>query len=153
MLEVIEANISMISSIVGLRMKNAEFHRDNFVNVDLSPSCEEFFRTNSKERITKDDGMILCAIVEDQPVGFLVTNFLGDHPVFDMPKTLLIEDMYIDEAHRGKGIGKALVKEIVNRFPDTAIKLFVYPSNEKAYCFWKSVGAEVEHVKMALTNS
>ena len=60
-----------------------------------------------KERITNDESIILIAYLEDQAVGFTQL-----YPIFSSVSTqrmLLLNDLYVANNYRGRGIGKALI--------------------------------------------
>ena len=59
------------------------------------------------ERITKSDSAIFLAYIDIQ-----VVEFTQIYPMFSsvsMQKLYVLNDLYVDPAHRGKGIGKTLL--------------------------------------------
>ncbi|MDA9182715.1 GNAT family N-acetyltransferase [Saprospiraceae bacterium] len=59
------------------------------------------------ERITKSDSAIFLAYIDIQ-----VVEFTQIYPIFSsvsMQKLYVLNDLYVDPAHRGKGIGKNLL--------------------------------------------
>lgn len=88
---------------------------------DLAPlfnSYRVFYRQKSninaakhflKKRLTKHDSVIYIAYIENIPVGFTQLYFLLSS--VSMKPMLLLNDLYIDEIHRGKGIGNSLMNK------------------------------------------
>ena len=60
------------------------------------------------ERITKSDSVIFLADIDVQVVGFpqIYPMFLS----VSMQKLYVLKDIYVDPTHKGKGIGKILLK-------------------------------------------
>jgi ribosomal protein S18 acetylase RimI-like enzyme len=58
-------------------------------------------------------GQVSVATLDDVPVGLIVTVFASDH--------LLIENVAVDRAHHGKGIGGALLKHAERAAGNTGI--------------------------------
>ena len=80
--------------------------------------------------------LILVALVGDAVVGFLRLQHGGDGNAHTLA-------MLVDKAHRGRGIGKALVTEVVTRLerqPRSAIVLSVYAHNEAAIALYSKSG-------------
>jgi GNAT superfamily N-acetyltransferase len=60
-----------------------------------------------KERLERDESVIYLAEIEGTPVGFAQC-----YPIFTSTrcgKMWLLNDLYVDEAHRGKGLSKQLI--------------------------------------------
>jgi len=73
----------------------------------------------------------------DNPVGFIRINHRG-------PNVVWIEDVFVDEAHRGKGIASAAiaaVEDIVRNMPGcTAVCMDVSPRNTHAMRLYHKLG-------------
>jgi ribosomal protein S18 acetylase RimI-like enzyme len=71
-----------------------------------------------------------------------VVGYIGIHPHAEYGHVL---GMLIDQQHRGRGIGKALLERAIawareHRLPD--ISLLVFPHNERALALYRSAGFE-----------
>ena len=85
----------------------------------------------------------IIAEIDDRPVGFAVTflNFstwLGKSGLF-------LEDLFVDPAYRGKGVGKALLKHLAQHAVEQGYERFewnVLTWNEPALKFYQSIGAK-----------
>jgi GNAT superfamily N-acetyltransferase len=86
-----------------------------------------------------------CDIAEwgGVPCGFAlwfynISTFHGRHGIY-------LEDLYVDPAFRGRGIGKALLKHLAQRCVReglTRLQWWVLDWNAPSIAFYKSIGAE-----------
>ncbi|WP_323015017.1 GNAT family N-acetyltransferase [Devosia sp.] len=89
------------------------------------------------------DPKVFCEIAEwaGQPVGFALwfytySTFQGRHGIW-------LEDLYVDPAQRGKGIGKALLRHLAKRCAREGLGRFewwVLDWNEPSIDFYKAQG-------------
>lgn len=105
----------------------------------------------SEADITRDlfgvDPKVFCEIAEwdGKPVGFALwfytySTFQGRHGIW-------LEDLYVDPALRGKGIGKALLVELARRCVSEGLGRFewwVLDWNEPSIEFYKSQGGVMQ---------
>lgn len=54
---------------------------------------------------------------------------------------IFLDDIYIEEAYRGRGLGRSIIRGIMR---EGIVYLWVYKSNEKAVSLYKKLGFEVE---------
>jgi GNAT superfamily N-acetyltransferase len=92
-----------------------------------------------------DDGMLLGAWRGDQLVGYacLYWHFTSLVPA----ETVLMNDLYVAEAERGKGIGRTLIEASVNVARERRahqLQWVTAPDNETARRLYDSTGAESE---------
>ncbi|MBX9911786.1 MAG: GNAT family N-acetyltransferase [Beijerinckiaceae bacterium] len=90
---------------------------------------------------------VFCDIAEWQgaPVGFAVwfytySTFSGRHGIW-------LEDLFVREAQRGRGIGKALMVGLARRCVDeglTRLAWWVLNWNEPSRVFYRSLGAKAQ---------
>ena len=69
------------------------------------------------QRITNNESRIIIAIDKEDMVGFVQL-----YPIFSstrMKKLWLLNDLFVDENHRGKGISKQLIKQCKDLCNDT----------------------------------
>lgn len=86
--------------------------------------------------------LALIAEFDDKAVGYLLYHFGYDTDY--SRRVVYVVDLYVDEAYRGHGIGKALMKEAsdaAQREGATALSWGVYERNELALRFYESLGA------------
>lgn len=80
---------------------------------------------------------------EGEPAGFAIwfynfSTFRGRHGIY-------LEDLYVRPAHRGRGIGKALLANLARRCVAQGLprlEWWVLDWNEPALAFYRSLGAE-----------
>ena len=87
---------------------------------------------------------VLIAEDERQPVGFAL--FFRSYSTFLGKPGLYLEDLFVVESHRGKGIGKALlgaVAQVAISEGAGRLEWSVLDWNEPAIGFYKNLGAEL----------
>lgn len=85
----------------------------------------------------------LLAFYEGRPAGFALYFF--NYSTFKASKGLYLEDLYVNEEERGKGIGKRLLVELARIARNERCARFewsVLDWNEPAINFYKSIGAK-----------
>lgn len=81
---------------------------------------------------------------EGQLIGFAL--FFKNYSTFLTKPGLYLEDLFVQEAYRGKGIGKALLKAVAQIAQDRGygrLEWSVLDWNETAIAFYRRMGAEV----------
>ena len=91
-----------------------------------------------------DNPRLFCEIAEwnGEPVGFAVWFF--DFSTFSGRSGVYLEDLFVRPAHRGKGIGKALLAYLARLCVDngwTRLQWAVLDWNAPSIAFYKSLGA------------
>ena len=82
---------------------------------------------------------------------FCQVNEVKDHALLQDVKTLYIDDICVDEAARGKHVGKALyeyVRDYARSIGCYNITLNVWEGNESALYFYRSMGMQVQKTGM-----
>jgi GNAT superfamily N-acetyltransferase len=98
------------------------------------------------EALMADPPRIFCSIAEigDRPVGFVLwyytfSTFRGRHGIW-------IEDLYVQERFRGRGIGRALLSSLARRCVDEKLgrlEWAVLSWNSPAIRFYEAAGARM----------
>jgi GNAT superfamily N-acetyltransferase len=86
---------------------------------------------------------VIIASTDDEPVGFAL--FFHNYSTFLARPGLYIEDLYVREAHRGKGIGRAMFAHLARLARDRRcgrLEWWVLDWNERAIRFYESLGAQ-----------
>ena len=94
-----------------------------------------------KEKITEDTGVCFVVEVEGKVVGYLAGGIRGEDWL--KPKRSEIDNMFVAKGFRGRGIGKALVKEFMKWSKEQRVKRVVvnaFWGNEDSIKFYKKVG-------------
>ena len=107
-------------------------------------ALEAILSDGSKPIFVFDEGKILghafCQITE-----------IKNHRLLQDIKTLYIDDICVDEATRGKHIGKALyefVRDYAKSIGCYNITLNVWEGNDSAYSFYKNMGMKIQKTGM-----
>ena len=104
--------------------------------------------TNSVEKLTADQELVMgfVAVSEEGKVVAYVTYFVTFHTWSG--KSLYMDDLYVQQAFRGKGIGKALLDKVIEFAKDnncSSLRWLVSHWNQEAKQFYKSIGAEISN--------
>ena len=141
--EVREATVDDCSEILRLIKLLASYEKE-------SPD-----RVNITEEILRRDGFgdrkyFSCFVLEYNLEGNKsVVGFALYFPVYSTwdGKSIKLEDLFVDEAHRGNGGGKKLLKAIVQKALNEGcekVSWLVLDWNEPAIQFYKSFGSQLE---------
>lgn len=119
---------------------------------DWARHCVELFREHFQEMIRNEDDILLVAVdTEDRPVGYLVGLCRDAAEIFSIRRRGRINDLYVQEEHRGKGLGRRLMQagmaELKQRGAEE-VDLQVAGNNEKALAFYESLGLRNVAVRM-----
>ena len=85
-----------------------------------------------------------CLLAEDSGTAMGFALFFHNYSTFLAKPGLYLEDLFVSPDHRGKGIGKALLKELAKIAIDRdcgRLEWWVLDWNESAISFYKSLGA------------
>lgn len=98
-----------------------------------------------KETLFTDNAKAFAVIAEEgnNPVGFALCFY--NYSTFQGKYGIYLEDLYVPEQHRGKGIGKGFFKYLAQRALDEdcgRIQWWVLNWNEPSIEFYKSLGAQ-----------
>ena len=107
------------------------------------------------EDIIKDDNRPVFVCVDDNDLvlghAFCMHQQIQDHKLLTDIKTLYIDDICVDEAARGKGVGRMLyeyVKEYAKEKGFYNITLNVWECNPTAIKFYESMGLKPQRIGM-----
>lgn len=104
MIQIIEAKLNNLEQVLSLFHKYREFYQ-----VDYKPlEAENFLR----ERITKEQSKIFLVLDDDRPVGF--TQLYPSFSSLSLKPVWILNDLYVEEQYRKKGIGKMLLDAAKN---------------------------------------
>ncbi len=91
-------------------------------------------------------GFTLIAELDDTPVGFLLALIEEEEGAYVVPEHRrhgIISDMFVDEAARGKGVAKAMLRETDHRFRTVGIdriQVTALTANEAADASYRAAG-------------
>lgn len=121
----------------------------------------DIFRSNAQKygasqviaMLNQSSAPIFVAVEEKQVVGygFCQLQRHENDPVLSDVTSLYIDDLCVDENHRGQGIGKAIYGEIVKYAKMRKcynITLNVWACNESAMKFYEALGLQPQKIHM-----
>ena len=74
-----------------------------------------------------------------------------DWPGMVRRKVMLVDEICVEEAYRGQGIGKALMADVhalAKAFGCSDLQLGVYPQNDEAVAFYQKCGFAIRSIEM-----
>lgn len=131
-----------LAEILRLNFKLFEFERQFGDTYNLEWTYSEKGRKYFEDRLKQKDAVCLVAEEDGQVIGYLVAftdtfSFRSRNPICE------IENMFIEESYRNKGMGRALVTELKQILKKRGVKRIRVESgsdNEGAIAFYKAMG-------------
>ena len=125
----------------------------NGIRPDLFKSNTPKYDVQELETIISDDSKPIFVYDDGGVVGHAFCQLIEvrNHRLLQDIKTLYIDDICVDEAVRGKHIGKALfeyVRDYAKSIGCNNITLNVWEGNDSASAFYKSMGMKVQKTGM-----
>lgn len=106
----------------------------------------ERFQEAVKER------QLYVAKVGGVTVGYVLLKLRSyDWPGMVRRKVLLVDEICVEEAYRGHGIGKAMMEDVhalAKAFGCSDLQLGVYPQNDGAVAFYQNCGFTIRSIEM-----
>ena len=127
-------------NLILFKKEHKEF--DNTLNCKwtFGKDGEDYF----KKRITKNDGCVLIAFVNDKIVGYLAGGFNKKSSVRVLPKKFArLENMFVLDKFRGQGIGTKLFQAFVDWCQSKGVgrlRVVASAQNTKGINFYKKNG-------------
>jgi ribosomal protein S18 acetylase RimI-like enzyme len=139
-----EATISDLEAILHLNKKLFDYETSFNTEYNLDWTFSDVGRNYFKKMIEDENEIALVAELEDKIVGYLVVSiyhhsFRKENPIAEL------DNMYIEEKFRGKGIGTQLVAEAKRKAKEKGartLKVEAAAQNEKALSFYRACGFE-----------
>lgn len=130
-------NVSTLSTLL----------HDNEVSWHPTYRREWSFEANGKaffaKRILGDDGVLLLACDGEKVVGYICGGWLRRYPFRNERLFAELENMYVIEGYRSKGIGKKLITEFEKWCKEKNVEKICVEcvfENEKALKFYREFG-------------
>ncbi len=102
---------------------------------------EEYF----KSRIESEDALVIIAELEGKAVGYLVGSIVPSEDYRNISQMAEAENMFVDEAFRGKKIGGTLIENFEDWCQKKGVQKIRYvvsAENNKALAFYKAHGCK-----------
>jgi GNAT superfamily N-acetyltransferase len=107
----------------------------------LGSNWRELTKRYFTEFSSRDDKLVLVAVKGTDIVGFLTAMIRTTLPIFEQRNYGLLNDMFVKQEHRGKGVGKRLQGATTEWFEQKHIRrleLRVEASNSEAIAFYEA---------------
>ena len=141
-----------IPQMLDLLLQVGEVHHQ--IRPDLFRAGAQKYDEAALKRLLKNpDRPILAAEEDGKMVGyaFCILQITKDDPVLCDRKVLYIDDLCVDENHRGRGIAGALYHralELARELSCDAVTLNVWWGNDNALRFYENCGLQKQKIGM-----
>ena len=143
-IEIRKATIKDLENILDLNLKLFKKEHEEFdETLDCKWTKSEEGRKYFSRRIKKGDGCALVASVNGNVVGYLVGGFVKPESYRNVSKMIELEDMYVLNEFRSKGIGTKLYKQFLawaKKKGAKRLRVTASTKNKRAIEFYKKNG-------------
>lgn len=130
-------------AIVELWKELMDFHKERDQYFIRSADGHERFTEFVSGRIASETSCVLVAEQQDEIAGYCLATISKYPPIYEYHEYGAIFDLAITEKYRRRGIGQALVEEVLRWFSEQGIHRIearVATLNEVSTSFWKKMG-------------
>ena len=151
-MEIRLANNSDIPGMIELLKQVGEVHHQ--IRPDLFRAGAQKYDEGALSRLLEDEARpILIAELEGRVAGyaFCILQITKNDPVLCDRRVLYIDDLCVDEAHRGQGIATKLYSQVLSLARELhcdAVTLNVWSGNDSAMAFYESRGMKPRKIYM-----
>ena len=116
-------------------LKLIEYKLESIFDYAENLSLEEINQINDyvKSNVPKELNNYKVICIDDKKVGCLLITNKDDG--------VLLDEIYLEEKYRNKGIGTSIIKEILSNY--NIVYLWVYKLNTKALSLYKELGFKI----------
>lgn len=116
-------------------LKLIEYKLESIFDYAENLSLEEINQINDyvKSNVPKELNNYKVICIDDKKVGCLLITNKDDG--------VLLDEIYLEEKYRNKGIGTSIIKEILSNY--NIVYLWVYKLNTKALSLYKKLGFKI----------
>jgi len=141
--EIRPARTGDVDAVVGLWLQLAKTHERLDERFKLVEKPEVIWRNHILSVMENPDCRVVVAVEDGVVVGF-ANGSVGKRPPFFAERIHGdINDLYVDESHRRRGIGTRLVESLLQWFRARGITSYqaqFYTRNKAAKAFWSRIG-------------
>ena len=153
-MEIRFAEIQDIAGILNLLKQVGKVHHDGRPDL-FRGNAQKYGASQVMAMLNNPSAPIFVAVEEGKVLGygFCQTHNHENDSVLTEISSLYIDDLCVDEACRGKGVGKAIYQEIL-RYAKMRkcynVTLNVWTCNEKAMKFYEAMGLKPQKIGMEI---
>ena len=128
-------NYRLVSATKSDILKLIEYKLESIFDYAENLSLEEINQINDyvKSNVPKELNNYKIICINDKKVGCLLITNKDDG--------VLLDEIYLEEKYRNKGIGTSIIKEILSNY--NIVYLWVYKLNTKALSLYKKLGFKI----------
>ena len=144
-----------IPAVLGLLLQVDMVHHRGRPDIFKGPATK--YNAEELKELFRNDASPVFVCVD--PAGDVIGHafcvhkqIVGDHVLTDV-RTLYIDDICVDEAHRGQGVGKALYRYVIGYAKEHGfynVTLNVWSCNPQAQRFYEAMGMQPQKTGMEL---
>ena len=131
------------AAAAALWIRSAEEHTGYDAVYDTSPDAEKIMRRFLADLSSSAHSCLYVAELAGEIVGFLSGEIREGSPAFSPKTWAAVEDIYVTQAHRSQGLGRALVEACAEWARDKGadgVSLQVAAGNKRARKFYDDLG-------------
>ena len=126
--KLMKADIDDVSTLIDYKLKNIFDYAEN-LSLEEIKQINNYVKSNVPKQI--DDYKVIC--INDKKIGCLL--------VINKDDGVLLDEIYLEEKYRNKGIGTSIIKKILSNY--NIVYLWVYKLNTKALSLYKKLGFKI----------
>lgn len=126
--KLMKANIDDVSILIDYKLKNIFDYAEN-LSLEEIKQINNYVKSNVPKEI--DDYRVIC--INDKKIGCLL--------VVNKDDGVLLNEIYLEEKYRNKGIGTSIIKKILSSY--NIVYLWVYKLNTRAISLYKKLGFKI----------
>ena len=126
--KLMKANIDDVSILIDYKLKNI-FDYAESLSLEEIKQINNYVKSNVPKEI--DDYRVIC--INDKKIGCLL--------VVNKDDGVLLDEIYLEEKYRNKGIGTSIIKKILSNY--NIVYLWVYKLNTRALSLYKKLGFKI----------
>ena len=123
-----KANIDDVSILIDYKLKNIFDYAEN-LSLEEIKQINNYVKSNVPKEI--DDYRVIC--INDKKIGCLL--------VVNKDDGVLLNEIYLEEKYRNKGIGTSIIKKILSSY--NIVYLWGYKLNTRAISLYKKLGFKI----------
>ena len=126
--KLVNATKNDISNLIEYKLKSIFNYAEN-LSLEEIKQINNYVKSNVPKEI--DDYRVIC--INDKKIGCLL--------VVNKDDGVLLDEIYLEEKYRNKGIGTSIIKKILSSY--NIVYLWVYKLNTRAISLYKKLGFKI----------